>query len=208
MGGCCAGMVALANMGKGVQADAGPCRPELPALQNSSTQGRSARAATHSCHLPRAAAISACYFHPPALPRRDYNQRHFVRNEAFQQAADKLQGPTRRVFIEFLERACTAGRWVVVAWECMAGSQVLVRVSAGAARLPLQVQLASTRVPQRHPLPPSPPAQSAEFSGFLMYKELGRRLQEGNPVVAELFSLLARDEARHAGFTNKALSGE
>ena len=41
-----------------------------------------------------------------------------------------------------------------------------------------------------------------------MYKELGRRLQEGNPVVAELFSLLARDEARHAGFTNKALSGE
>jgi magnesium-protoporphyrin IX monomethyl ester (oxidative) cyclase len=41
-----------------------------------------------------------------------------------------------------------------------------------------------------------------------MYKELGRRLHEGNPVVAELFSLLARDEARHAGFTNKALSGE
>ena len=36
-----------------------------------------------------------------------------------------------------------------------------------------------------------------------MYKELGRRLQKGNPVVAEIF-----DEARHAGFMNKALAGE
>ena len=41
-----------------------------------------------------------------------------------------------------------------------------------------------------------------------MYKELGRRLQKGNPVVAEIFSLLARDKARHAGFMNKALAGE
>jgi magnesium-protoporphyrin IX monomethyl ester (oxidative) cyclase len=85
--------------------------------------------------------------------RRDYNQKHFVRSEGFQQAADKIQGPMRRIFIEFLERSCTA-----------------------------------------------------EFSGFLLYKELGRRLQKSNPVVAEIFTLLARDEARHAGFINKALS--
>ncbi|KAL4425300.1 hypothetical protein ABPG75_009316 [Micractinium tetrahymenae] len=46
---------------------------------------------------------------------------------------------------------------------------------------------------------------TAEFSGFLLYKELGRRLRGANPTLAELFSLVARDEARHAGFLNKAL---
>jgi magnesium-protoporphyrin IX monomethyl ester (oxidative) cyclase len=85
--------------------------------------------------------------------RRDYNQTHFVRSEGFKAAADAIQGPTRRIFIEFLERSCTA-----------------------------------------------------EFSGFLLYKELGRRLKTTNPVLAEIFTLLSRDEARHAGFINKALS--
>ena len=85
--------------------------------------------------------------------RRDYNQTHFVRNDTFKAAADKITGPTRKIFIEFLERSCTA-----------------------------------------------------EFSGFLLYKELGRRLKDSNPVVAEIFTLLSRDEARHAGFINKALS--
>jgi len=85
--------------------------------------------------------------------RRDYNQTHFVRNDTFKAAADNITGPTRKIFIEFLERSCTA-----------------------------------------------------EFSGFLLYKELGRRLKDTNPVVAEIFTLLSRDEARHAGFINKALS--
>ncbi|CAM8877325.1 unnamed protein product [Rhodiola kirilowii] len=85
--------------------------------------------------------------------KTDYNQKHFVRNKEFKEAADKLQGPLRQIFVEFLERSCTA-----------------------------------------------------EFSGFLLYKELGRRLKKTNPVVAEIFSLMSRDEARHAGFLNKGLS--
>lgn len=43
------------------------------------------------------------------LPRRDYNQKHFVRNEGFAEAADEIQGDLRKIFIEFLERSCTAG---------------------------------------------------------------------------------------------------
>eukprot|EP00245_Coleochaete_scutata_P009369 TRINITY_DN3069_c0_g1_i1.p1 TRINITY_DN3069_c0_g1~~TRINITY_DN3069_c0_g1_i1.p1 ORF type:complete len:434 (+),score=105.80 TRINITY_DN3069_c0_g1_i1:218-1519(+) len=85
--------------------------------------------------------------------RTDYNQTHFVRNEEFKKAAENIQGPARKIFVEFLERSCTA-----------------------------------------------------EFSGFLLYKELGRRLKKTNPVVAEIFTLMSRDEARHAGFLNKALS--
>ncbi|KAG2588040.1 hypothetical protein PVAP13_5NG192081 [Panicum virgatum] len=85
--------------------------------------------------------------------KTDYNQTHFVRNPEFKAAADKMDGPLRQIFVEFLERSCTA-----------------------------------------------------EFSGFLLYKELGRRLKKTNPVVAEIFSLMSRDEARHAGFLNKGLS--
>jgi magnesium-protoporphyrin IX monomethyl ester (oxidative) cyclase len=56
--------------------------------------------------------------------KTDYNQTHFVRNPEFKAAADKMEGPHRQIFVEFLERSCTA-----------------------------------------------------EFSGFLLYKELGRRLK-------------------------------
>ena len=65
--------------------------------------------------------------------RTDYNQTHFVRNDTFKKAADSISGPARKIFIEFLERSCTA-----------------------------------------------------EFSGFLLYKELGRRLKKTNPVGALL----------------------
>jgi magnesium-protoporphyrin IX monomethyl ester (oxidative) cyclase len=85
--------------------------------------------------------------------RVDYNQKHFVRDEKFEQSWDHIDGETRQLFIEFLERSCTA-----------------------------------------------------EFSGFLLYKELGRRLKDKNPLLAECFNLMSRDEARHAGFLNKAMS--
>jgi len=85
--------------------------------------------------------------------RADYNQKHFVRDEEFARSWDHIDGETRRLFVEFLERSCTA-----------------------------------------------------EFSGFLLYKELGRRLKISNPLLAECFTLMSRDEARHAGFLNKALS--
>ncbi|MCM1981528.1 magnesium-protoporphyrin IX monomethyl ester (oxidative) cyclase [Lyngbya confervoides] len=85
--------------------------------------------------------------------KADYNQKHFVRDERFDQSWDHIDGETRRLFIEFLERSCTA-----------------------------------------------------EFSGFLLYKELGRRLKDKNPLLAEGFNLMSRDEARHAGFLNKAMT--
>jgi magnesium-protoporphyrin IX monomethyl ester (oxidative) cyclase len=85
--------------------------------------------------------------------RADYNRHHFVRGEEFQQSWEHLDGETRRLFIEFLERSCTA-----------------------------------------------------EFSGFLLYKELSRKLKDRSPVLAECFSLMSRDEARHAGFLNKAMA--
>ncbi|PSN20354.1 magnesium-protoporphyrin IX monomethyl ester (oxidative) cyclase [filamentous cyanobacterium CCP5] len=85
--------------------------------------------------------------------RADYNRHHFVRDDEFGQSWDHMDEETRRLFVEFLERSCTA-----------------------------------------------------EFSGFLLYKELGRRIKDRNPVLAECFTLMSRDEARHAGFLNKAMS--
>ncbi|MFM7515231.1 MAG: magnesium-protoporphyrin IX monomethyl ester (oxidative) cyclase [Cyanobium sp.] len=84
--------------------------------------------------------------------RVDYNRHHFVRDEEFEQSWAHIDGDKRRLFIEFLERSCTA-----------------------------------------------------EFSGFLLYKELGRRLKDKSPLLAECFNLMSRDEARHAGFLNKAM---
>lgn len=60
--------------------------------------------------------------------RCDYNRHHFVRDEEFEQSWDHIDGETRQLFIEFLERSCTA-----------------------------------------------------EFSGFLLYKELSRKLKDRNP---------------------------
>ena len=85
--------------------------------------------------------------------RMDYNRDHFVRDQEFFQSWDKFDNKTRTIFIEFLERSCTA-----------------------------------------------------EFSGFLLYKEISRNLKKHNPLLAEGFSFMSRDEARHAGFLNKAMS--
>jgi magnesium-protoporphyrin IX monomethyl ester (oxidative) cyclase len=45
----------------------------------------------------------------------------------------------------------------------------------------------------------------SEFSGFLLFKELSRKLKARSPLLSEMFSLMARDEARHAGFLNKSM---
>jgi magnesium-protoporphyrin IX monomethyl ester (oxidative) cyclase len=46
----------------------------------------------------------------------------------------------------------------------------------------------------------------AEFSGFLLYKEIAKQLEILNPNLSKGFSFLARDEARHAGFLNRAIN--
>jgi magnesium-protoporphyrin IX monomethyl ester (oxidative) cyclase len=49
----------------------------------------------------------------------------------------------------------------------------------------------------------------SEFSGFLLFKELSRQLKLAKrPELSHLFNLMARDEARHAGFLNRALVAE
>jgi len=85
--------------------------------------------------------------------RDDFNQQHFIRDKEFIVDWSHFDDKTRELFIEFLERSCTA-----------------------------------------------------EFSGFLLYKELSRNLKDKNPLLAEGFSFMSRDEARHAGFLNKAMS--
>ena len=85
--------------------------------------------------------------------RIDYNRDHFIRDKEFLTSWDFFDDKTRNIFIEFLERSCTA-----------------------------------------------------EFSGFLLYKEISRNLKKNNPLLAEGFSFMSRDEARHAGFLNKAMS--
>ena len=84
--------------------------------------------------------------------RADYNRQHFIRDDEFEQSWNQIDQVSKDLFIEFLERSCTA-----------------------------------------------------EFSGFLLYKELSRRLKKINPILAECFLLMSRDEARHAGFLNKAM---
>ena len=47
---------------------------------------------------------------------------------------------------------------------------------------------------------------TSEFSGFLLFKELSRRLKQKSPILADAFTFMARDEARHAGFLNKSMA--
>jgi magnesium-protoporphyrin IX monomethyl ester (oxidative) cyclase len=39
---------------------------------------------------------------------KEKEETHFVRNLEFKAAVEKLQGPLRQIFVEFLECSCTA----------------------------------------------------------------------------------------------------
>lgn len=84
--------------------------------------------------------------------KADYNRRHFVRDQQFEQSWDHIDDKTKETFRFFLESSCTS-----------------------------------------------------EFSGFLLYKEIAVKLKQKNPLLSEIFNLMSRDEARHAGFLNKAM---
>ena len=66
--------------------------------------------------------------------RVDYNRDHFIRDKEFSNTWENFDEATRDIFIEFLERSCTA-----------------------------------------------------EFSGFLLYKEISENLRKSNPLLAKVF---------------------
>ena len=83
----------------------------------------------------------------------DYNRKHFVRDDRFEDSFKLLSDEDKELLVAFLERSCMS-----------------------------------------------------EYSGFLMYKEASLRLRDKNPILAECFNYLGRDEARHAGFINRTMS--
>ena len=85
--------------------------------------------------------------------KTDYSKDKFIRNQKFNQSWDHIQGETRELIINLLQRYC-----------------------------------------------------AAEYSGFILYKELSYQLKETNTILSQGFSLMSRDEARHASFLNKALA--
>ncbi len=42
-----------------------------------------------------------------AQKEKEKEETHFVRNPKFKAVVEKLQGPLRQIFVEFLERSCT-----------------------------------------------------------------------------------------------------
>ena len=85
----------------------------------------------HAAAAVGAAAHAVCTRPREALRRRCRGSAQTL--QRLSSLCFQPQGPARKIFVEFLERSCTA-----------------------------------------------------EFSGFLLYKELGRRLKKTNPVVAEV----------------------
>lgn len=159
----------------------------------------------------------------------DYNQRHFVRNETFKNAAEKItvsrgsrrsQSGQRRVTcgtpasysLAFRAGGARRTARIVQPERSRRASVQLPRWPSGRPS-PACVKAHNTNkptLPWKHTTPKclaitltvsacaaQGPARkifveflerscTAEFSGFLLYKELGRRLKTTNPVVAEV----------------------
>ena len=131
--------------------------------------------------------------------RLDYNQRHFVRNETFKKAAEGIEVRVHTTLTPCASCPYTKMPQAVLRIDVLS---IRTRVDGLAACLCNSTLL----VMQRSQLPAAlsflrislqGPARkifveflerscTAEFSGFLLYKELGRRLKKTNPVVAEV----------------------
>lgn len=88
--------------------------------------------------------------------RNDYNQRHFVRNDTFKAAAAGITGETRKIFIEFLERSCTAefSGFLLYKVRCRAAVELYPLPSSAAALLPCLLAPAPRPSMEAGPPPP------------------------------------------------------
>jgi hypothetical protein len=88
--------------------------------------------------------------------RNDYNQRHFVRNDTFKAAAAGITGETRKIFIEFLERSCTAefSGFLLYKVRCRAAAELYPLPSSAAVLLPCLLALAPWPSMEADPPPP------------------------------------------------------
>lgn len=131
-----------------------------------------------------------------------------------------LTGPARKIFIEFLERSCTAEFSGFLLYKvgsalppvsCTSHLHQLCAIfllsvhTLHVGALVCTLMCVRTNVSNLFVDMVGHTCVSHVQARVDTLQELGRRLKKTNPAVAEIFTLMSRDEARHAGFLNKVL---